>query len=1163
MPTTIEQAALAIAKALDPFTDALAGSTADVDALLLRLGWQLPTVPPSVQAIAGSTQGLSGSLGALELALEAEVGGDGEPSAQVAAALLQVAADLAAVATAIGDLPTQLRAELPANVVAATQIDAQFQERLFHTLVDEQIEGASPLLAAGLELLALRETQAEDPDPAHFQPAFVRRTLHLDRLGRLLQDPIGLMRDVYGWGTPALNTERIFDALLGLSFALGMPGHLRYPGHEALEALAPGIDVTADADHPQELVLPLVAVDGAGLAIGVMSGPPLAPGQPQPLVTTLLVTGALQGDVPLNPRTSLHVDAQADLSTGLSVVLRPGQAPEARFALGGPSASALASGHVALRLNRSSGDPTRRLRLLDISEGTRIEAGTLYVGAGVDARGATPEVTVEAGLEQGHFVLSPAGADSFVSRLLPGDGLDAAFDLGIAWSRHGLTFRGSAGTEIDIGVHAQIGPLLLDTVHLGIAVAAPGLTLEASVTGGALIGPLTAIVDRVGARAELGFHEGNLGPVDLSLRFKPPNGIGLAVDAGVVKGGGYLFLDPDKGEYAGVLELSLKDIVQVKAIGLLATRMPDGTPGFSLLLIITGEFPPIQLGFGFTLTGVGGLVGVNRTMEVEALRTGLRNHALNSILFPDDPVRHAPQIISDLRAIFPPAEGRYVFGPMLQLGWGTPTLITAQLGVVLEVPDPVRLAILGQVKAALPTEDLPLVQLHMDVLGIIDFPGKKLSIDATLYDSSILVYALSGDMALRLDWGDVPSFAISLGGLHPRFQPPPGFPDLRRLTLSLGTGSNPRLSCESYLALTSNSLQFGSRVELYASAAGFTVHGYLGFDVLIIFSPFSFEAEMQAGVDLLRGSTTLMSIHLDFILSGPTPWRARGEASFKILFCRISVDFDVSWGDDDQATLPPADARTPLLAALEDPRNWSAALPEGAEQGVSLGAGPAPEGILVHPLGRLTVRQRIAPLGMTITRFGSGTPDHWNAFAITDVDLNGTPASREAVQDRFARGQFFELSDDEKLSKPAFEAMDAGVRVGAGAATQGHRSPLELYYETKIVDDVEQPSRRFRLYAPLAEAFGAQVQLGAAAQSPVLTTGERKFAVPGVTGAVATEEVRHTIASTEDLRARADLLGGVASTRSAVEQALVQHLAAHPEDAGTLQVLPLHEAVSA
>ena len=63
--------------------------------------------------------------------------------------------------------------------------------------------------------------------------------------------------------------------------------------------------------------------------------------------------------------------------------------------------------------------------------------------------------------------------------------------------------------------------------------------------------------------------------------------MGLAVDAGIVTGGGYLYFDFDRGEYAGVLELSIAEVVSVKAIGLITTRMPDGSKGFSLLIIIT------------------------------------------------------------------------------------------------------------------------------------------------------------------------------------------------------------------------------------------------------------------------------------------------------------------------------------------------------------------------------------------------------------------------------------------------------------------------------------------------------------------------------------------------------------------------------------------------
>src|SRR5258708_39943980 len=111
-----------------------------------------------------------------------------------------------------------------------------------------------------------------------------------------------------------------------------------------------------------------------------------------------------------------------------------------------------------------------------------------------------------------------------------------------------------------------------------------------------------------------------------------------------------------------------------RLVGALDPLLPDGPHGFAFLLSCPSAFPPIQLGFGFTLNGVGGLGGVNRTMNTDALHAGFRAHTLNSILFPPDPIANAPQIITNIENFFPPAEGRYLFGPMLELDWGTPTL---------------------------------------------------------------------------------------------------------------------------------------------------------------------------------------------------------------------------------------------------------------------------------------------------------------------------------------------------------------------------------------------------------------------------------------------------------------------------------------------------------
>jgi hypothetical protein len=501
---------------------------------------------------------------------------------------------------------------------------------------------------------------------------------------------------------------------------------------------------------------------------------------------------------------------------------------------------------------------------------------------------------------------------------------------------------------------------------------------------------------------------------------------------------------------------------------------------------------------------------------------------------------------------------------MLEINWGTPALITAEIGVFIELPAPINLAILGIIKATLPEEKAALVKIHMDVIGIIEFEKKSLSLDATIYDSLIAAFALSGDMALRLNWGDQPNFAVSMGGLNPRFTPPPGFPELRRLTLSLGSGENPRLSLETYMALTSNSAQFGARFAVYAEAGGFAVRGYLGFDTLFIFSPFSFTADISAGVDLLRGTSVLMTVHLDFTLSGPTPWHACGKASLKVLFVTVSVHFDKTFGEDTQVSLPDADAKAPFLVALGDASSWTAIPPAQTELGVSLGEAKAgTNAVLVNPLGRLVVTQKVVPLNQTITKFGNARPSGANHFAITKVAFNGSTRTYDFVEDYFAPAQFKEMSDAEALTSASFKLMDAGAGVGASGATAGTASTVQVLYSTQIIDNPLLPPEKHPIYRPSEVTYFAQLRQSAAELSPVRTSGEAKFMVPGATNVVNVSEVDYVIASTDDLTVRDDLVDAGGVREMAARERLSRYFEENPDDRGTLQVVPQYEAVTA
>ena len=134
--------------------------------------------------------------------------------------------------------------------------------------------------------------------------------------------------------------------------------------------------------------------------------------------------------------------------------------------------------------------------------------------------------------------------------------------------------------------------------------------------------------------------------------------------------------------------------------------------------------------------------------------------------------------------------------------------------------------------------------------------------------------------------------------------------------MSIGDGDNPRISANSYFAITSNTVQFGANVEAYASAAGFSIHGYLGFDVLIIVSPFSFEFDFSAGFDVSFEGTrcaacTLMALSPDRVRGTCT---AMPPSTFSS--SQVSASLDITWGDSTPAILPQKPVLPDLLPAL-------------------------------------------------------------------------------------------------------------------------------------------------------------------------------------------------------------------------------------------------------
>lgn len=746
---------------------------------------------------------------------------------------------------------------------------------------------------------------------------------------------------------------------------------------------------------------------------------------------------------------------------------------------------------------------------------TRVDIARLLL----EVEFSTEHAAVRFGFKGAKLITNLAqDGDEFISNV-GGQQVQAGMDFSlIADTKGGLRVDGGAGFKATIPGGELFGGAL--TVHHIDLALGPGTNnrdvgLEISGAFAFKLGPFKGAIDRLGFVLDADFGDGNLGWLDLALGFKAPNGIGLVLDAAVVKGGGYLFVDRERGEYAGALELTIKSI-GIKAIAILSTRMPDGSRGWSLLLLIYSQFPPIQLSWGFTLNGVGGMIGVQHGLQIEELKAGMRTGALDDILFPKNPVADAPRIINRLRAIFPATPRALVVGPMLELGWSTPSIIKIRMGLLFVLDNVFggdrpaslqRIILLGQLIIQLPPEveeKAVVLKLLVDFYGYYDFDLNRLEFAARLRDSHVIKLPLSGMLLVRAEFGEKPTFILSAGGFHPRFKDlPADLPSpIDRLAITFNIGRL-KVRAQKYFAITPASIQTGSEIQVTAKIGPVDLSGWLGYDAILYLEPrFFFEVDIRAGVAIKYKGHNLASVKLEFHLEGPGRWRARGKATFSILFWDVDVEFDEAWGDEPEIAPARTNVAQLMQRALADKGNWRAQLPQGGESVVTLAITEGTTNVLAHPLGQLQVSQKVAPLGLELQRFGNAQVEGAKKFEITQVTVGGQAIARpEAATEFFARAQFVDMSDEQKLTAPSFEKFASGVTVGSDDYVAAPEVvAADLTYETAYLRP-EDPMRRsvkagvVSLGLGKAELF-KQAQHGAAAKSALRSRAALRPSAP-------------------------------------------------------------------
>ena len=249
--------------------------------------------------------------------------------------------------------------------------------------------------------------------------------------------------------------------------------------------------------------------------------------------------------------------------------------------------------------------------------------------------------------------------------------------------------------------------------------------------------------------------------------------------------------------------------------------------------------------------------------------------------------------------------------------------------------------------------------------------------------------------------------------------------------------------------------------------------GHVSLDTLIRTEPkVHFIASISGEFHLTVGGDDLATLNVDVLLEGPGRWHARAHASISLFFFSISGTLDLEWGTEAILDLgPPVDVAQVVHDALATDAAWTHVLPAADAGTVQLRSGAD----ALHPLGLLRLTQTAAPLDVPLAKFGANAVS--SADSVT-VAITATGGVVTTAQELFATSQFFDMSDEDRLSKPAFLPFDAGATVQG--ATWQVSDPLTagvVYEESLGEQDGSTEPKTFR--ALDAVVFG-WLQLGAA-----------------------------------------------------------------------------------
>lgn len=636
---------------------------------------------------------------------------------------------------------------------------------------------------------------------------------------------------------------------------------------------------------------------------------------------------------------------------------------------------------------------------------------------------------------------------AFVKEVLKDD-VELGFDTYIWYDYHkGFDFGGDVRLHLDYDLdHKKFGPLVIESFSVdagtpkdekGKLNLVVGTTFQVEFSDAMVIA-----IENLGIGFKIKYKDenGKFGDFDLDASISYPTGFGITVDASVVKGGGSISLDPVTKEFFGFVSLDILEKVGVTAW---LFCDPGTAPGhfFSLVVLISTRLTPgIPLGMGFSLTGIGGTLGLNRALDRDAISNGVRTGTLDQVFFATNPGEHLAEMKSTVVSYFPAMEGQFFLGLLGEISFEP--IVSCSFGLLIQLPKPLEIIIVGALKVCLKDveEAEKVFKLNVYFAGGINF-DTGMWFDSSLVDSHLVGLTLSGDMAFRLNWGGQKGFLISSGGFHPAYKPEAGLNvgKLNRIAMKLSY-SFVKISFESYLAVTSNTFQIGARLDVNIGWKKFGLIGYAGFDSLFQFDPFQFLFNASAAVDVTLGTWKVMTATVNLDVTGPAPWKIVGKAKFKALGIPVNVDFSLSWGDKAPA-LPTKEVEVLalLLAEWNNDYNWTVDNTDLTGKSVVVLLPNETGQMILQPNGSITFNQSALPLRTLggqdplktegilerMDLCNDAVPSDYDILAFKDVNGLAAGTFRDEQND-FAPVLYKRMTVREKLASESYVKYNSG-----------------------------------------------------------------------------------------------------------------------------------------